>query len=134
MLLAGAGRRSGKFRNNVEQPHASNARLPFMPVQSCLATRIGPGAGTVWSAPGPGAHWQVATATERRTRHPRRPPRLGGHVAYVARRGRGSLRGAIRELGLVGIKKIWERDFGRERAAVRETGGADRGNGNACPS
>ena len=77
------------------------------------------------------AHWQVATATERRTRHPRRPPRLGGHVAYVARRG---IRGVIRELGLVGIKKIWERDFGRERAAVRETGGADRGNGNACPS
>ena len=70
VLLAGAGRRSGKFRNNVEQPHASNARLPLC--LSCLATRIGPGAGTVWSVC---VSWQLRPSAAPATR--------AGHPGWV---------------------------------------------------
>ena len=131
VYAGGAARGSGTAERKVPEQRGAAACLQrssaFMPVLPRNSHRAGLRDRVV-------SVCVVATATERRTRHPRRPPRLGGHVAYVARRGRGSVRGAIRELGLVGIKMIWERDFGRVRAAVRETGGADRGSGNACPS
>ena len=82
VLLAGAGRRSGKFRNNVEQPHAFNARLPLC----ALATRIGPGAGTVWSACVVGAR---ALASGNCDRAPHPPPAQATPVGW-ARRVRGA--------------------------------------------
>ena len=59
----------------------------------------------------------------------------GGRAAYVAG---VRYEGAIRESGLVGDQKIWARDFRRESAGVRGTGGAHTGGGTAtmraCPS
>jgi len=95
VLLAGAGRRSGKFRNNVEQPHASNARLPLclsvvLPRNTHRAGRRGPcGQRVSWGRLQPSAAPQPAAqpgGPQPHTGH-----RLGGHVVYVAWQGRGSV-------------------------------------------
>jgi hypothetical protein len=85
-----AGRRGGKFRNNVEQPHASNARLPLC-LSSCLALIRAPGPcgqRVSWGR----AHWRLlrpsAAPPAQSTEHG-----LGSHVAYVAWHGRGSVQG-----------------------------------------
>ena len=106
-----------KVPNNVEHPRAANARLPL-----CLRLRASGRARPVWagrqSACVVGARALASLAhLLRRAGH-----KPGGRAAYVAG---VRYEGAIRESGLVGDQKIWARDFRRERAAVRGTGGAD---------
>ena len=101
----------------------------FMPAPA----RIGPGASRVGR--------QAVSVCRGRPRE-LAPDRRAGHKLEEWRRrvrgmawlGSGARARLERESGLVGGSKIWARDFRRERAAVRGTGGADTGGGTACVS
>ena len=106
-----------KVPNNVEHPRAANARLPL-----CLRLRASGRARLVWAV-------SVCRGRPRELA----PDRRAGHKLEEWRRrvrgmawlGSGARARLERESGLVGGSKIWARDFRRQRAAVRGTGGAD---------
>ena len=128
-----------KVPNNVEHPRAANARLSL-----CLRLRASGRAPA-----GGGGHvpcGQSACVVGARAHSLAHLPRRAGHKLEEWRRrvrgmawlGSGARARLERESGLVGGSKIWARDFRRESAAVRGTGGAHTGGGTAtmraCPS
>ena len=114
----------------MEHPRAANARLPL-----CLRLRASGRARLVWAV-------SVCRGRPRELA----PDRRAGHKLEEWRRrvrgmawlGSGARARLERESGLVGGSKIWARDFRRESAGVRGTGGAHTGGGTAtmraCPS